>query len=426
MRTLPVSYRTLNEFAVRYPAGARVYDQDGEPGAFYVILSGTVTLEVRDERRALTSQVTVGRGHLFGHLAAFAERPTATAAVVKEDAVLLAVPIERAASAFGLAPELAIEVARELAAHLPEHADVELPEIVADDEASPEPPAAPEAEQAEVDPNAVELATAPPLRGARSRIGSGGDAVIEGGWMRAVTRLTAAYDEVFFFKDTTQCPACETHFEYLRVRTVGIRPEKRDSDFHVTYRSDDPTRYGVVVCPTCSYAATHEDFATLRPEERKAIVANRQARGRYDYPNLGGPRTLEETVTTLELAQMCYQHRRANERRSAVLLHRRAWLERERGDEAAERDWLTKARDAYRRSFELDGQISEESAMRVAYLLGDLSLRLGEPHEGARWLETATRFPKAKSQSGLERVARDRLSDARKLLAELEAEKKSA
>jgi uncharacterized protein (DUF2225 family) len=131
-------------------------------------------------------------------------------------------------------------------------------------------------------------------------------------------------------------------------------------------------------------------------------------------------------VTTLELAQMCYQHRRANERRSAVLLHRRAWLERERGDEVAERNWLTKARDAYRRSFELDGQISEESAMRVAYLLGDLSLRLGEPHEGARWLETATRFPKAKSQSGLERVARDRLSDARKLLAEIEAEKKSA
>jgi len=39
---------------------------------------------------------------------------------------------------------------------------------------------------------------------------------------------------------------------------------------------------------------------------------------------------------------------------------------------------------------------------------------------------TATRFPGSKKQSGLERMARERLSDARRLLAELEAAKKSA
>ena len=64
--------------------------------------------------------------------------------------------------------------------------------------------------------------------------------------------------------------------------------------------------------------------------------------------------------------------------------------------------------------------------MRVAYLIGDLSLRLDDPILGAQWLETAVRFPQAKQQSGLERQARDRLSDARKLLAELEAEQQSA
>ena len=90
------------------------------------------------------------------------------------------------------------------------------------------------------------------------------------------------------------------------------------------------------------------------------------------------------------------------------------------GDEAAEREWLTQARDAYRQSFELDGDISEESAMRVAYLIGELSLRLDEPIVGAQWLETAVRFPEAKRQTGLDRQARDRLSDARKLLAELD------
>jgi hypothetical protein len=64
--------------------------------------------------------------------------------------------------------------------------------------------------------------------------------------------------------------------------------------------------------------------------------------------------------------------------------------------------------------------------MRVAFLIGDLSLRLGEPLVGAQWLETATRFPKAKQSSGLERSARERLSDAHRLLTDLEAGQKSA
>ena len=182
----------------------------------------------------------------------------------------------------------------------------------------------------------------------------------------------------------------------------------------------------MVVCPTCSYAATHDDFDELNDEERDAIAAGRQERGRYDYPDLRGPRTLEEAMTALHLAQMCYERRRPNERRHAVLLQRRAWMERERGDEAAEREWLTKSRDAYVHSFELDSNISDESAMRVAYLIGDMCLRLDDPMEGAKWLETATRFPQAKEQSGLERMARDRLSDARKAVGKSGDEQKSA
>jgi hypothetical protein len=87
---------------------------------------------------------------------------------------------------------------------------------------------------------------------------------------------------------------------------------------------------------------------------------------------------------------------------------------------------LEKARDAYRRSFERDDAISDESAMRVAFLIGDLSMRLDEPRVGAQWLDTATRFPRAKQSSVLERSARERLSDAHKLLTDLVAEQKSA
>jgi hypothetical protein len=419
-RPLPESYRRLNEFAARFAAGSVVYALEQVPDRFFVVLSGTVRLDRSDGKNGLVPAGKAVRGQLFGHLAAFEGRPPLTVATTEDDAVLIVVPIAQAKQAFALSPDLAIEVARDLAGRVPAEVASEIPEQL------PDPMPAPVARKAgaidvEDEPSTEAEPEAPAAAATGESRESRGD-----GWDPALTKLNVEFDESFFFRDTIDCPACGSRFEYLRVRTAGVRPQHRDTDFYVTYRSEDPIRYGIVVCATCSYAAMHDDFKTLAEDERKKIVAARQARGRYDYPNLGGPRTLEESLTALELAQACYQLRAPSERRDAVLFHRRAWIERERGDAAAEREWLEKARDAYRRSFELDGEISEEAAMRVAYLIGDLSLRLDEPVLGAQWLETATRFPGAKQQSGLERQARDRLSDARALLAELESRQKSA
>lgn len=439
-RPLPESYRHLNEFAVRYGAGATIYEAGQALDRFFVVLSGRVRLEAPALGGDRTSVGEAVRGQLIGHLAAFEGRPPLAGATTVDDSVLIAVPVANAAAAFAVSPDLATEIARDLAGRVPADVASELPEQLPTP--LPEPPAVDEPSAVEApaedavpataetsavaDVAAEETPAAEPSPPAEANPAASTAAAIGGGWVPALTRLDVEYDDSFFFKDQTDCPACGSRFEYLRVRTAGVRPQHRESDFYVSYRSEDPTRYGIVVCPTCSFAATHDDFGTLDDEERAAIVGARHQRGRYDYPNLGGVRDLEESLIALDLAQSCYALRPPSPRRDAVLLHRRAWIERERGDEVAERDWLEQARDAYQRSFELDGEISEESAMRVAYLIGDLSLRLDDPHLGAQWLETATRFPEAKAQSGLERLARDRLSDARKLLAELEAERQSA
>lgn len=400
--TLPESYRQLNEFAVRYAADAVVCASGERPARFFVVLSGTIRLsaEGSDERPR-----EVARGEFFGVAEAFAGVLPATDAIAVGDAAVIVVPVERAAEAFALSPDLAVEVSRHLATRVLPQGQVHAASVT---------PASTPKPAANTVAAPVSIRPAAPTKTPADAVGSAG------GWIQALTKLSVEYDESFFFKDSEECPACGSRFECLRVRTAGVQPQHRDSDFHVTYRSDDPARYGILVCPTCSYAATHEDFSSLPPDEREAIVANSQARGRYDYPNLGGPRTAEDAIVAFELAQSCYAVRAPSPRRDAGLLHRRAWLERERGDEVAEREWLSQARDAYRQSFELDGDISEESAMRVAYLIGELSLRLDEPILGAQWLETAVRFPEAKRQTGLARQARDRLSDARKLLAELD------
>ncbi len=412
-KPFPDSYRQLSEFAVRYSADGVVFARDSVPDHCYVLLSGRVVLEGNDADGNLAVLGEVHPGQLFGHVAAFDGRPTSTSARATEDVVALAVPIDRALDAFQTSPDLALELIRDLTRLAPNDVQAELPPrlmtLVPDQDES--------ADVAEV---TDELPAPEPEEEETPEDAS---AAGNSGYSSGTQTLKVEFDEAFFFKDSDTCPVCETTFEYLRVRTSAVRPKERESDFRVTYRSEDPSRYAMVVCPTCSYTATHDDFSDINEKERASLVAGNQERGRFDYPNLGGPRTLEETMTALKLAQMSYDKRRDNLRLKAGLLQRFAWLERERGDEAAEREWLVQARDAYERSFEQDTDISDASAMRVAYLIGDLCLRLGDAIEGAKWLETATRFPQAKDQSGLERMARDRLSDARKAA---EGQQKSA
>jgi uncharacterized protein (DUF2225 family) len=174
----------------------------------------------------------------------------------------------------------------------------------------------------------------------------------------------------------------------------------------------DPSLYAVTVCPRCAYASYTEDFAELPTKERRAILATQASRVALVSRDLCGERDLSDAMLTLVLAQMCADARGASLRRHAGLLHRRAWIERSRGNAEAERALVQRTRDAYLAVFEQDPDVQDAAAIRVAYLLGDLSLRLGEAVVGRRWLLECTRMPAAGEQAGLLRMARERLEDA--------------
>ena len=109
----------------------------------------------------------------------------------------------------------------------------------------------------------------------------------------------------------------------------------------------------------------------------------------------------------------CEETRGSGPRRIAGLVHRLAWLERSRTDEDAERVLLQQARDTYVSVYEQDPDIQDASAMRVAYLIGDLSPRLGDLGTARKWLLECVAMKTAERQEGLLRMARLRLDDAR-------------
>ncbi len=229
---------------------------------------------------------------------------------------------------------------------------------------------------------------------------------------------TAPFNEQWFFKDSVRCPVSGTVFDHLRVRTGAVKPASRDSDFRSVYRTVDPGRYLVTVCPQCSYAAYQDDFEDLTDRERRTLLADQAERDRWERPNRCGERTLDQAAVALEIAHFCYQVRGADERRLAGLTHRRAWIERERGDAEAEMRLLREACDSYRLAYERDETVTDAEAVRAAYLIGALYLRTGETQLAARWLSRCVEMPEAKGGSGITRMARDRLSETRELLRE--------
>ena len=388
---LPSSFRLLRQrYGLRVPSGGAVADGRAAPERFFLVVTGRVAVQIHGDDGKLLSETEAGPGSAIGVAEALAGRPTRLIAIALDDCELIAIPPDEATEAFRSAPELAMALLRELAWR--EFGD-EAPPQPAREAASPTAPAAtsepePEPEPERTDPGVVALPDAP-------------------------------YRKEWFYADEITCPVSGTRFQYLRTRQGAVRPVSRESDFRIEYRDLDPGWYAVIVCPRCSFAAYPDDFAELAGSERAALLAAQPQRDAFGRPNLCGERTAEGALVALRLARACYELRGAGPRRRAGLLHRQAWIERNRGESEAERLLLREVREAYVQAFEQDADLSDAAAARAAYVIGDLSLRLNDPVEGARWLESCVRMPELSDQKGLERMARERLSDARQQLGRL-------
>lgn len=355
----------LTRFAQRVPDGVLIYDQGEVPRRIVVVLRGRLQFEVVGEDGGVSIVGGADAGQMAGHIAAMNARPTSAAARAAEETILLSIPLGSLAEAFKDAPGLAVQLSEAL----------EAADRIGRSHTSSD-------SQRRADRDAVTI----PVAG--------------------------SVDEQTFFIDIADCPICDSAFEYVRIRTRGVRPAHRDSDLRVSYTSIDPTWYAVVVCPQCSFASYRDDFDQVASGERDRLAATTADRVAVSAKAMTGARTAQDAEIALELAMRSYALRQPNERRHAVLLHRRAWLARAAGDAVRELEWLERARDAYQSAYERDPEVDEDSALRAAYLIGDLTLRLGDPLAAGRWLEVCTKAG-GSEQSGLVRMARERLHDAR-------------
>jgi|GEM_PF-2739548 len=222
-------------------------------------------------------------------------------------------------------------------------------------------------------------------------------------------RMRDAQREQIFWK-SLHCPVCKEKFQVEKSRERAFRLKERDSDFRPVYEKGSPLMYAVPVCPRCHYAAFLADFERLTETEMAQLRKARRNRSRLAQEvDFRSRRTLESAIVSYRLAGECYQKRHTPPSTLARLYHRAAWLLRESGDRSAENEMLLKALQYYERSFLRENlQGKKLSDLEVAYLIGEISLRLGRPKQALEYFGTVIQTPKDRVKKQLIQLARDR------------------
>lgn len=215
-----------------------------------------------------------------------------------------------------------------------------------------------------------------------------------------------------FWEKQVTCPLCSNKFPTKNVRQGSYEVLKRDTDFCVWYKGANPMLYNVYICQNCGFAATSEDFEKM---DRRAIARIAPAfQPKPPENDFTGLRSPELAIKANLHAINSYKLREANMALLAGLYLRIAWLYRQEGNQQQEMQYMTLARDAYKVAYENARDLPAKLGdIGVAYLIGELSRRLGENNASVRWFNVAISNKNIKKRPDLEKLARAQWQAAR-------------
>jgi uncharacterized protein len=226
-----------------------------------------------------------------------------------------------------------------------------------------------------------------------------------------------AHNSALVYPKTVDCPSCGMRFAALTIQLRADQPSERESDFHNIYKTEhNPYDYEPWVCPNDLYAALPIDSTDLSPADRTGVASTVEevVAGWGDHtPDFNVDRTPELRQRALELMLAQYRMRGMPHTRLAAVMHRLAWCARERGDAETEKTWLEQALEHYTAAYsEAEvGDVKED--LRIQYLCGELSRRLGDLSGAVTWFAQALQHPRLKEFASWERMLREQWALAR-------------
>ena len=153
---------------------------------------------------------------------------------------------------------------------------------------------------------------------------------------------------------------------------------KRDSDFCIHYRGENPAFYNVYVCPQCGYGFT-DNFKSPLSKEKEIIKTEINPA----EDDLCGSRSVEKAIIAYQTALRCALLGGERETIIAGLYLHLAWFNRFRKNKDEEVKNLKKAIKYYEKAIESDREL--ENPATVFYLIGEISSRIGDDKKAVKF-----------------------------------------
>lgn len=227
------------------------------------------------------------------------------------------------------------------------------------------------------------------------------------------------------FNKEVKCPVCELKFTTKKVKSASIKVLKRDSDFCAYYAKDNPTFYGVFVCPQCGYASFESIYQDLTVAQIARV--GKKVGSNWSGKNYGGKRSLNQAIEVHKLALLNFNVMVASKFHIAKACLRLSWFYRMLEDEEREIQFMKHAAESYEQAFtteEFENAGDEEYV--VCYILGELNRKLGNFRKAVSFYDLAIRNPEIEHRQQVKKMAQDqRLLASEEYRRQKEAQKKA-
>lgn len=216
---------------------------------------------------------------------------------------------------------------------------------------------------------------------------------------------------IALYDKEVSCPVCAESFKTKKVRTSTIKVIKRDTDFCAHYNGENPTFYGVYVCPKCGYTSFESQYDRITGPQiekiRQGVMANWSGRA------YGDVRSLRDAIDVHKLALVNFRVMEASKFLVAKACLRLSWFYRMQGDLEKEMLFISHAEQTYEQAFTSESiEDSGEEEYLVYYLLGELNRRLGEYRKSINYFDKCIRHPEIFKKRQIKLMAQEQRMEA--------------
>lgn len=217
-------------------------------------------------------------------------------------------------------------------------------------------------------------------------------------------------DKILYLKKV-KCPVCNNEFETSKIRSSRLRIEKKDTDLLTYYKTENPIKYNIFVCPECGFSAMEKRFVKMKSEQREII--KEKVSTKWVSRDYSGYRSIEKALETYKISLYCGQLLQIGSYELGTICLRIGWLNRMIKN-PEENKYLRFTINLFE-DFYFNGTFSGETSddVTIGYLIGELHRRLGENKEAIDWFSRTLSSPNINNNFRLKKLAREQWSMAK-------------